>query len=198
MATRDPAELKGRRLGRVLTKLGKVTREQVHEGLALQRTRKEPIGALLVGLGYITEIDVLEALAGQAGMAMVDLEKTEIDDETIAAIPPETATTYQVVPIAYDAATRRVTIAMKSPDNYRAVDDLRLLMGFKVNAVVALPEQIDAVIKKRYAGRNTSLATVYAEVSESSSLAALQGRGDSIDLAALSRTRPTTTRSCAC
>ena len=31
------AELKGRRLGRALTKLGKVTREQVHQALALQQ-----------------------------------------------------------------------------------------------------------------------------------------------------------------
>jgi len=185
MTTRDPAELKGRRLGRVLTKLGKVTREQVHEALGVQRTRKEPIGKLLVELGYIKDQDVLEALAGQAGMRMVDLEKLEIDDETIAAIPPETATTYGVVPIEFDAKTRRVTIAMKSPDNFRAVDDLRLLMGFKVSAVVARPEQVEAFIKKRYAGKDTSLATVYAEANESSSLAALQGRGDSIDLAAL-------------
>jgi len=185
MTTRDPSELKGRRLGRVLTKLGKVTREQVHEALNVQRTRKEPIGKLLTEMGYIQERDVLEALAGQAGMAMVDLDKIEISDETIAAIPPETATTYQVVPIEFDAKSRRVTIAMKSPDNFRAVDDLRLLMGFKVSAVVADPAQVDEVIKKRYAGRDTSLATVYAEAGESSALAALQGRGDSIDLAAL-------------
>ncbi len=38
--TLDPTELKGRRFGRVLTKLGKVTREQVHEALQLQKTRK--------------------------------------------------------------------------------------------------------------------------------------------------------------
>jgi hypothetical protein len=36
----DPGELKGRKLGRVLTKLGKVTREQVHEALEIQKTKK--------------------------------------------------------------------------------------------------------------------------------------------------------------
>ena len=34
------AELKGRRLGRVLTKMGKVTREQVHEALAIQQQQR--------------------------------------------------------------------------------------------------------------------------------------------------------------
>src|SRR5690554_2424151 len=93
-ASIDPAELKGRKFGRVLTKLGKITRDQVHEALALQRTRKEkgrsePVGKLLVELGYITEDDILEALAGQAGMRMVDIDVDAIDKETIEALPPE-------------------------------------------------------------------------------------------------------------
>jgi hypothetical protein len=49
----DPAELKGRKLGRVLTKLGKVTREQVHEALEIQKTRKGRSAQLLVELGYM-------------------------------------------------------------------------------------------------------------------------------------------------
>ena len=39
MAKLSVAEMKGRRLGRILTKMGKVKREQVHEALKLQRSR---------------------------------------------------------------------------------------------------------------------------------------------------------------
>ncbi len=180
-------ELKGRRLGRVLTKLKKVTRDQVHEALQLQRTRKEPIGQLLVGLGYINEADVMEGLAGQAGMRMVRIEDSAISDAVIAALPAETASTYQVVPLEYNEATRSITVAMKSPDNFRAVDDLRLLMGFKVEAVVAPAEQIDRVLASRYSGQGPSMATIMAELGESDTLAALAGRGESIDLEELSQ-----------
>ena len=100
--TMDPKELKGRRLGRVLTKLKKVTRDQVHEALQLQKTRKQPLGKLLVGLGYIKETDVMEALAGQAGMRMVNLDDIEIPAEAIEALPAETAHTYEVVPLDFD------------------------------------------------------------------------------------------------
>ena len=160
MPVLDPSEMKGRRLGRVLTKLGRCSREQVHEALALQRTRKEPVGKLLVGLGYITDADVMEALAGQAGMALVQLKDRPIADATIQALPPETATTYQVVPIEFDPKTRSLTIAMKSPDNFRAVDDLKLLMGFKVSAVVAPADQIEEVIKTRYSSKGSSMQTL--------------------------------------
>ncbi|MCZ6543494.1 MAG: ATPase, T2SS/T4P/T4SS family, partial [Planctomycetota bacterium] len=186
-STVDPGQLKGRRLGRVLTKLRKVTRDQVHEALQLQKTRKEPVGQLLVSLGYISDADVLVALAGQAGMRMVDLGEIEIPDTAIEALPAEMASTYQVVPLEYDETNRSITIAMKSPDNFRAVDDLRLLMGFKVDAVVAPAQQIDKVLAKRYTGKTSSMAMIMAELGESDSLAALAGRGESIDLEELAQ-----------
>src|SRR5690606_18611551 len=71
---------------------------------------------------------------------------------------------------------------MKSPDNFQAVDGLRLLLGFKVNAVVAPADQIDAVLKKKYSGETSSMAAMMAELSEDDRLAALKGRGESIDL----------------
>ena len=178
----DPKELKGRRLGRVLTKLKKVTRDQVHEALQLQKTRKQPLGKLLVGLGYINETDVMEALTGQAGMRMVNLDDIEISPEAIEALPAETANTYEVVPLDFDKAARLITIAMKSPDNFRAVDDLQLLMGFKVKAVVAPAAQIDSVLASRYGGESTSMSNIMAELGESDTLSALAGRGESIDL----------------
>lgn len=183
----DPKELKGRRFGRVLAKLGKVSRDDVHKALALQKAQKEKgqakkLGELLVELGHVTENDVLEALAGQAGMKMVEVEEDKIPESTYKAVPPETANTYQIIPIEYDEGTRKLTIAMKSPDNFRAVDDLRLLMGFKVTAVVAPSDQIDQALAKHYSGESSSMATMIAELGEDAGLAAFEGRGDSIDL----------------
>ena len=62
------SELKGRRLGRILTKMGLVTREQVHEALDLQKQQRQPLGQLLIELGYVTQSDVNAALAAEAGM----------------------------------------------------------------------------------------------------------------------------------
>ena len=87
-----------------------------------------------------------------------------------------------MVPIEYEEESRRITVAMKSPDNFRAVDDLRLLMGFKVEAVVAPTEEIDAVISKHYSGETSSMMNVMETLASDEGLAALEGRGDSIDL----------------
>ncbi len=180
----DPAQLKGRKLGRALTKMGKVTREQVHEALAIQKTRKVPIGQLLVELGNCTERDVAEALAGQAGMAYVDIAE-DIPQEAIDAIPAETAKAYQVVPLEFNPKGRKIKIAMKSPDNFRAVDDLRLLMGFNVEAVIADADRISELIAKHYA-KTESVANVVQELASNEKFQSLaSSSGASIDLDAV-------------
>jgi type IV pilus assembly protein PilB len=180
----DPAELKGRKIGRVLTKIGVVTREQVHEALSVQKTRKVLLGQLLVELGYCNERSVQAALAGQAGMAYVDLAGMEISPEAIAAVPAENAQAYQIVPIEYNPTSKRLKIAMKSPNNFRAVDDLRLLIGANVEAVVADEAAVDELIRKHYS-KQESVVDVVSSLAKDDKFKSLEGRGDSIDLDAV-------------
>ena len=182
-AARD--ELQGRRLGRVLVKMGKLTREQVHEALDLQQQQRRPVGQLLVELGYVSQDDVNEALAAQAGMKSVDLEEMEITTEVIETVPAETAQAYAFVPLRYDKDSNTLTIAIKSADNFRAVDDLRLLMGFNVKAVVAKAEQVDKFIGRFYGSDDESIASLIGDLAQDESLQELGERGDSIDLDSL-------------
>lgn len=60
-------ELKGRPLGRILIKMGKLNRGQVGEALDLQKERDRPIGQVLISLGYVNESDIHSALTAQEG-----------------------------------------------------------------------------------------------------------------------------------
>jgi type IV pilus assembly protein PilB len=181
----DAGELKGRKLGRVLTKMGKVTREQVHEALEIQKTRKAPLGQLLVELGYIGTQDVAAALAGQAGLEYVDLKGFDVPDDIKDVLPAENVRSYEIIPLEFNKTSKRLKIAMKSATNFRAVDDLRLLMGFNVDAVVGDAEVIDALIKKHFS-KAESVSEVIGGLAEDDKFKALAGRSDaSIDLEAL-------------
>ncbi len=183
MAEKDVKnELKGQRLGRILTKMGKVKREQVHEALELQKQQRRPLGQLLLELGYIAEEDLSIALAAQQGIETLDIGALDIPEDVINTLAPETAQAYQVVPLQYDKASNTLTIAIKSADNFRAMDDLRLLMGYTVRPVVAAPAQVDGLIAKHYGGKEESLSTLIGELSEDAELEQLKGRGESIDL----------------
>jgi hypothetical protein len=67
MPPADP--LKGRQIGRVLTKMGKITEMQLVEALNLQKRTGGPLGQILISLGYINESDLNAALAAQRGEA---------------------------------------------------------------------------------------------------------------------------------
>ncbi len=175
-------ELRGRRLGRILTKMGKITRDQVQEALTLQQSQKRPVGQILIELGYVTADDINMAMASQQGMEVVDLADYEMSEKVIKQIPPETAQVYQLVPIQHDEATNTLTVALKSADNFRALDDLRLLLGFKVKAVVAPANQIEKAIQNFYGDDEESLTSLISELSSDAHLEELEDRGESIDL----------------
>ncbi|MGY8753419.1 MAG: hypothetical protein ACKVIO_05925, partial [Phycisphaerales bacterium] len=96
----DPSQLKGRRFGRVLTKLRLLTREQVHEALSVQKVAhkkndRKKIGEIMVEMGLITNTDIQQTLAGQAGLAWVKLDVDSIPQIAFDTLPVESATTYQ-------------------------------------------------------------------------------------------------------
>jgi type IV pilus assembly protein PilB len=182
--------LKQRRLGRVLTKIGRVTREQVQAALLLQQgTHKgRKLGDILLEAGSITQQDLDVALAGQYGFEYVDLADVEIEADVLAAIQPSTASSYKVIPLEHDAAARKLTIAMKNRDNFRAIDDLKNLMGFaEVRCVVAAAPQIEELIAKHYSGKASQEAgrRILAEQDSAAVQAAATRSSASIDLTTL-------------
>ncbi|MAE62509.1 MAG: pilus assembly protein PilB [Planctomycetaceae bacterium] len=178
----DPEALTGRRIGVILRKMGLVNRDQVHEALDLQSQRRLPLGQLLIELGHVNQADVNAALAAQAGMESVDLEKMELDESVFKILPAETAKAYQCIPIRYEESTNTLTIAMKSADNFRAMDDLQLLMGFDVKAIVADPRQIDACIARYYETDDESISSLLGEMADDETFLELQDRDESVDL----------------
>jgi len=57
---------KGRALGRILIRMGKLDRSQVGQALEVQHRQGGPIGQVLINLGHVNESDVRMALAAQA------------------------------------------------------------------------------------------------------------------------------------
>ncbi len=176
-------QLRGRPLGRVLIKMGKLRRSHIHDALEEQKSKRGPIGQLLVESGRISESELHLALAAQMGMEPVDLDHMEIPDEVVAMVPVQTAQTYKVVPVHYDAATNTLSVALASPDNFQATDDLQTLMGFTVKPLISTAEQIDAALAKYYPEeQDDSLNDLIEEASADDMLAQYEGRGESIDL----------------
>ncbi len=173
---------KGLRLGRILIRMRKCTREQVHEALRIQEQKRGPIGQILVELGHITESDLNLALAAQMGMEPVEIDKMEIPPDVISKVPPHMANMHKLIPIAYSPDSNTLEVAMANPDNFQATDDLKI-MGFRVEPKVAGLEQINVALRKYYPDeKSVSIGQVLDELSADDTLSQYEGRGESIDL----------------
>ncbi|MDP9173990.1 MAG: Flp pilus assembly complex ATPase component TadA [Planctomycetota bacterium] len=180
------SELKARQLGRVLQKMHKVTREQTQEALSIQKQKGTgQLGRILLDLGYIKDADLNIALAAQQGLEHISLENITIDPATLAAVPAQLATTNKVLPLSYDQATKTLVVALASHENFRALDDLRSLMGYNVTAKIADSEQLERLIGKHYQAATEGMDEILGELSQDDSLKDLKNRGESIDIDSL-------------
>ncbi len=181
-------QLRGRPLGRILIKMGKVKRADVSEALELQAKRREmkqsgPIGQLLVELGKVTQDDVNLALAAQVGMEVIKIANIDIEQSVIDLIPAQMAHAYRLVPTDYDRDTNTLGIAVDTADNFKASDDLKTLMGFNVIARITTEDDLSEALNRFYPEEQAaSINDLISEMAEDGDLSKLEGRGESIDL----------------
>ena len=177
-------QLRGLKLGRILIKMGKLKRSQVHEALDIQKQKRGPIGKILVELGYITDQDLALALASQSGMGTVELGKVDIAAEAIATMTSQMVTTYRALPLELNKERNELSLALDNPDNFQATDDLKTLLGYNIKAFLCGPQELQAAIERYYPeGEQESITGLINELADDEDLAKFQGRGDSIDLA---------------
>ncbi len=177
------AQLKGRPLGRILIKMGKLTRAQVSEALELQKKKRGPLGQLLIEMGYVEKADVNRALAAQVGMESIKLGDIDIAQNVIDMIPAQMAHAYRVIPTEYDRESNALGVALAHPDNFHATDDLKTLMGFNVVARITTEEDMTEALNRYYPEEAAqSISDIIGELSSDDDVAQLAGRGESIDL----------------
>ncbi|RMF81128.1 MAG: pilus assembly protein PilB, partial [Planctomycetota bacterium] len=177
------AQLRNRPLGRILIKMGKVTRADVSEALELQKKKRGPLGQLLIELGKVQPDDVNLALAAQVGMESISLSSIDIDQNVIDLIPAQMAHAYRIVPTEYDREANLLGVALDSPDNFQATDDLKTLMGFNVVARITTADDLTEALNRFYPEEQAeTINELISEIGEDTELQKFEGRGESIDL----------------
>jgi len=177
-------QLRGRPLGRILMKMGVLSREKVHECLTVQKQRGGGvrIGEILLELGVIDETQLQVALAAQRGMEYVSIDGLEIPQEVIDKVPAQTATSYHIVPIEYNKSKNELIVVLDNVDNFRATDDLRTLMGFAVTAKMTDRDALENALTKYYSSEDDNITELIDEIQSDAFLAEFDGRNQSIDL----------------
>jgi type IV pilus assembly protein PilB len=179
-------QLRSRTLGRILIKMGVLTREKVHECLRLQKQRGGTVqmGQIFLELGLINEKQLQIALSAQRGVEYIKLDGIDIPPDVIERVPAQMAKTYRIVPIEYYPDENRLVVVLDSPDNFRATDDLSTLMGCSVSAKITDPDALESALSKYYEAEEDkkNINELIGEIQEDHFLTEFEGRDQSIDL----------------
>ncbi|MBE6392167.1 MAG: type II/IV secretion system protein [Lentisphaerae bacterium] len=116
----------------------------------------------LVKAGVVDQEELLNLLAQQYGMEVMDLSGYDIPEEVISGFSGDYARYYRVIPVAKDDML--FTIAMGDPTNVETLDTLRYLLGTDIDAVIAPEEQILEAIEKYYPEENEDVSSVNQDV----------------------------------
>jgi type II secretory ATPase GspE/PulE/Tfp pilus assembly ATPase PilB-like protein len=132
------AENKPKRLGDILIEEGVITKDQLNIALTEQRKVQEPLGKLLVNLGFATEAIMRSALGEALEQDSVDLSRVVPDPDAIKMINSDTARKHKVIPLNFDPVRATLTIAMSDTFNLFTLDRIRIQIGQHIELIPVL------------------------------------------------------------
>lgn len=150
------------RLGEMLVQKGIISQEQLETALNEQKKTGDFLSIALIKLGFATEEEIWPILSEQLEIDYVKLKEIQIDPEAIKRVPAKLVHHYKLMPIKLSADT--LTIALNNPLDIHALDEVSLLLGLKVKAVLAGEKDILEAIRKYYGvGAETIEQIIHSE-----------------------------------
>lgn len=112
------------------------------------RKPSERIEHCLLRMGFINERDYLHIYSEQLSIPFIDITEIKIDTELLRQTPSKLVHRDRVIPI--DRQNGVIRVATSNPFNLYAFDELRMLMGAKIETVLSTSDEISRVIKQHY------------------------------------------------
>jgi len=136
------------RLGELLVREKLISLQQLRQAQEEQRKSGNNLGYALAKLGYISDGEITNFLSAQYRVPAVNLDEYEIDPDIAKLVSREVCEKHKVIPLSRSGSA--LVVAMADPTNLHAIDDIKFLTGFNVEAVVASETAITTAIERAY------------------------------------------------
>ncbi|MBQ8791599.1 MAG: Flp pilus assembly complex ATPase component TadA [Ruminiclostridium sp.] len=146
-------------IGQILLENGFLVQEQLDSALAKQREMQAEtpgikLGDVLLDLGYVSETQLAHALSIRLKVPFIDLTTTKIDIEAVKKIPEAIAKKNCCV--AFQMSDTRLTVATDDPINFYIFEELKVISGMEIHAMLATRTAINETINKAYSQQTVS------------------------------------------
>lgn len=154
------------RLGDVLVEQGWLSPEALEEGLEAQAENGERLGQVLVQQKKITEQELLNALALQLDLEVMEsIEDKELRFDLVEQLPIQYLKKHEIFPFQSEDGTLR--IAVNDPLDLEVLDDLRILFGQnEIRPVLVPAREILSAINRTYGQANDTAEQLMQDLGE--------------------------------
>lgn len=136
-------------IGQILTRLGRISEEDVGRALEYQRDHGGYFGEALLACDIVTQEELEFGLASQFELPYVFPEADAVDPEAAALVSPEWALAHVTLPIM--RTDEVLTVVVDSPSNTAGVQELEDRTDLRIELALASADVIRDVIRQVYA-----------------------------------------------
>lgn len=135
-------------IGSALLRQQLLNAQQLDQLQLMAKQQDLPLWEVAVQQKAASEHDIWQLLSDLLASPLMDLQAVTIDSSVAATVPAVIAFRHQIVPISIEAGL--LTLAASSPYALVRTDELRVTLGREITVRLALPSQVQQVIKTTY------------------------------------------------
>jgi type II secretory ATPase GspE/PulE/Tfp pilus assembly ATPase PilB-like protein len=136
------------KLGDILLKSREINRAQLEAALVEQRRTKQPLGEVLLRLGYVSEERLRVALCRQLHIRFFNLDAIILDPTLRNLVNEKFAMKHRTVPVS--RVGNLLVVAMDDPTQACLLDDLESSTGLKVEVITSTSDHITRALERLY------------------------------------------------
>ncbi|MBA7612348.1 Type II secretion system protein E [subsurface metagenome] len=134
----------GNFLSDILHKKGLISGKKIDRIIKVQKDTGKDLQKIIIELNILKKDEMMIALADEIGVKYVNLNDIDIDPVIVVLIPEDMARRHQLIVI--DKDEDKLTIAMANPLDVFTYDEIKIRLGYNVEAVLSYGEDINKAL----------------------------------------------------
>lgn len=153
-----------KKIGEILIEAGYITESQLIEALAESKRLEMPLGSALYKLGFITLEQLKETLQQQQGFDTVGADQLKVQDKITSILPEDFIKTNKVIPISSDGRT--LVVGMVNPNDKKVLKDIVYLTGQNPRALLITHFEFQGFIDATYSHSKKETKQILKQIEE--------------------------------
>ncbi|MEI6971302.1 MAG: GspE/PulE family protein [bacterium] len=167
----------------VLGDQGLLSEQQIEQILEAKNRTGQPVRTLLINMGFTTEDDMLDIIAGYLGTRVINLLATDVPDDVIHSVPASVARMYNAVPV--EKSAEAAVLAISDLISPQTMDELTFVLTRDVSFVLAREADVKVCINQFYGDDSASVSDMFASLDEVEEASELKDVSETQDDAAI-------------